>query len=115
MQAPLELQTGHSCCEAQSALLEHGTQVFVAGSQRGRVREHWALLAHATHIPFAGLQVCPTRDDVQSVFRVHPTHTPRESQYGVAIGHATPFRQVSMHRPVGSQTLPAGQSSGVRQ
>jgi hypothetical protein len=37
MQAPLELQIGHSCCAVQSALLEQRTQVFVAASQRGRV------------------------------------------------------------------------------
>jgi hypothetical protein len=40
MQAPLELQIGHSCCELQSALLMHRTQVFVAASQRGRVCAH---------------------------------------------------------------------------
>lgn len=96
MQAPLELQIGHSCCDAQSVLLVHRTQVLVAVSQRGRVCEHWVLLTHSTHSPFAGLQTCPAAEAVQSAFWVQRTQTPRASQCGVAVGQATPFRQVSM-------------------
>jgi hypothetical protein len=95
-QAPLELQIGHSCCDVQSALLEHRTQVLVAGSQRGRVCAHWLPLAHSTHSPFAGLQTWPVVDVAQSAFWVQRTHTPRASQCGVAVGQATPFRHVSM-------------------
>ena len=70
MQAPLELQIGHSE-EGQSALLMHGPHVLVDGLQRGAECGHSVLRTQATHSPLAELQTSVPGDDMQSLFRVH--------------------------------------------
>ena len=92
--APLELHVCHS--PVQSALLRHLPHVLLTVSQRGVVRGHWVLCAHSTHSPFAALQYGVLVVDVQCVFDVHWTQTPRESQIGVVAGQRNPLRHVSM-------------------